>query len=361
MKIAIMLFTAVTAVCQTTPQPVTPAAILQSGTTCILHEEAPIPETINDITLDNLKCNKHGGALANLYLIDGTGPEGFGLKGSHFGTGGGNKRFGNAWSNSFTAHLTAGPHTLTARYFALATDGMTVGSFGRSIYVTPTFGTATSEAMNLAFAAESGHTYTINAVVWVRFGKRSWSPIVFDVTDEPHPRIAPNQSVAATTAEAMLATSAESAGAPGALVEWEGEQQWPGLRFNISFSKEATKITNLKIHITCLEGADADQLLKLEITPTSVSLSRGLTPTQPPRPVPWTVPIEADDSFDSRLHLPSLGAVGRIGYYRVAGRFHADESAEGVFESGESLRCTLSDKDATLFKVSGNWQAKPKK
>jgi len=202
MKMAISLLMAATAVCQTLPQPPAPAVTLESGTTCTLHNDSSVPKTINDITFDKVKCSKHGGAVGNLYLIDGTGPEGFGVKGSHLLTSGGNKRFGNAWGNTFTAQLMPGPHTLPAAYAALVTTGMNVGTIGGTAVVTPNFGSASSGLMDLTFAAESGHIYTINAVVWVRFGQRSWCPIVFDVTDKANPRIVPNQTLVPTTAEA---------------------------------------------------------------------------------------------------------------------------------------------------------------
>jgi hypothetical protein len=205
MKIAIILFTlftAVTAVCQTAPQTAAPSVTLRNGTTCTLLDDAPVPKTVSDIKLDNLKCNKHGGVVANLYLIDGTGPEGFGVKGSHVLTRGGNKRFGNAWGNAFTARLTAGPHTLKSGYAALVTNGMNVGGFGRALVVTPSFGSVFSAPLDLTFAAEADHTYTINAVVWVRNGQWDWTPIVFDATDKANPRIVPNQTVVPLTGEA---------------------------------------------------------------------------------------------------------------------------------------------------------------
>jgi ankyrin repeat protein len=142
------------------------------------------------------------------------------------------------------------------------------------------------------------------------------------------------------TAVATLADGKPAAPPPGttsapsspALVEWEGEQQWPGLRFIISFSKGATEITNLKVRATCLEGTSSFEE----------------TRTGPGR----SLPIAADGSFGS-------ATVGSFGSVTVTGRFHADESAEGIFESGISLGCAAGA--TPNFKVSGKWQARPKK
>jgi hypothetical protein len=123
-----------------------------------------------------------------------------------------------------------------------------------------------------------------------------------------------------------------SASSSPALVEWEGEQQWPGLRFSISFSKGATEITNLKVHAACLEGTSGFEETRVG-------------------PHGWTLPIAADGSFRSVTVRNSLAQE------ILTGRFHADESAEGSFESGISLGCAGD----IHFKVSGNWQARPKK
>jgi hypothetical protein len=166
-----------------------PTVSLEDGEGCRLNEEfsqtmhdAALNSLLNRITMSDLKCR--GGGGLSLYAIDGAGPEGFGGKGTKVGTFGGGKRFGTARSGKFRADLVEGQHTLTTNY------GGVVKGFGTTGVV------RSQSAVNLTFVAESGHAYTINSVSWGRFGTSYWFPIVFDVTDEQHPRIVPNQHAA---------------------------------------------------------------------------------------------------------------------------------------------------------------------
>jgi len=198
-------------------QQITSTTTLHSGANCILREGAPVPRMLSDIALENLKCK--GSAIVNTYLIDGTGPQGFGLKGSNILTNGRGKRFESTWGGTFSVPITAGSHTLTAAYAALVTTGESVGSFGAGVYVTPNHRISTSQAMNLTFAAEPGHKYTINSVAWMQVGRQTWSPIVFDVTDEQNPRIVPNQTlVPEVSSPAGTASAQPNVRTPGASV-----------------------------------------------------------------------------------------------------------------------------------------------
>jgi hypothetical protein len=156
----VILVAALTALGQTTPQP---TATLKEGGTCALDKHDP----------SKLKCRKSSFLLSidvspRVSLIDGKGPEDFGLKpGDSFNPKG-----------KFLVSITPGQHTVQMSFFELGG-----GSYYRS------------EPLTVMFGALPGHTYSANALVsGSRLkGPTKWIPLIYDETDSHIVSLTPTQ------------------------------------------------------------------------------------------------------------------------------------------------------------------------